>query len=74
MKTILSCPSCQLARINGMICHETGCPDSHLYTRRSCDWCGSEFEPSFRDEHFCDDSCRRSYLGLSEDDSIDRVE
>lgn len=59
----MSCPSCQLVAINGVLCHETGCPDSHLHSARECDWCGCEFEPESRHQRFCDESCAESYHG-----------
>jgi hypothetical protein len=57
----VSCPSCDLLVLNNHICHERGCPDSHLYKIRECDWCGSEFIPECRDQRFCEDSCAQSY-------------
>ena len=33
----MGCPQCELLRINGHLCHETGCPigsQSHLYINR----------------------------------------
>jgi hypothetical protein len=63
----MSCPSCQLATINGVLCHEMGCPDSHLFTARECDWCGAAFEPESQFQRFCDDSCACSFYGLDFD-------
>jgi hypothetical protein len=57
----LRCPSCQLARINGIVCHETGCPDSHLFTTRGCKWCGQTFAPEDKSQRFCSDDCAESY-------------
>jgi hypothetical protein len=57
----MPCQSCQLVTINGIPCHETGCPDSHVGTVRECDWCGSEFEPEERRQRFCSDDCAESF-------------
>ena len=57
----MRCPSCELLAINGTICHEQGCPDSHLFSTRECKWCGSDFKPEDRDQRLCDDSCAESY-------------
>jgi hypothetical protein len=64
--TRLRCPSCELARINGIVCHETGCPDAWRTAVRSCDWCGTEFAPADANQRFCDDSCYASYFGLED--------
>lgn len=56
-----SCDSCQLIRINGIICHEIGCPDSWKDKSRECKWCGADFIPEDRDQHFCEESCAESY-------------
>lgn len=61
-KDIKACPSCCLVTINGVITHEKGCPDSHLFTKRKCIWCGSEFEPKSRDQKFCDPECETACM------------
>ena len=55
------CPSCEAAVINGVYCHETGCPDNHLFVKRECKWCGSLFSPEENGQLFCDESCAESY-------------
>lgn len=68
-KKRLRCDSCQLAVINGTVCHETGCPDSWIDPRtgegkkRECTWCGGQFVPEDKYDKFCDLSCRESYTG-----------
>jgi hypothetical protein len=57
----LRCPSCQLARIQGIVCHETGCPDRHLFTFTSCLWCGQRCKARRDGRRFCSGSCYRSY-------------
>ena len=65
----LSCDQCALAIIQGVPCHEAGCPDSWIDPRtgngyaRECPWCGSQFVPDDRDARFCDDSCAEAYHG-----------
>ena len=61
------CDSCDSLSINGVPCHETGCPESHIDLRtgrpytKECQWCGSDFEPGDRYQDFCDDDCAISY-------------
>lgn len=49
------CPSCEAARINGVFCHEAGCPDSHLFTVRECKECGCDFTPEDQHDYICHD-------------------
>jgi hypothetical protein len=60
----MSCPSCEMLSINGLPCHETGCPDSHIGTVRECDWCGSLFEPEHKRHCCCDEPCCAAFYGL----------
>lgn len=60
-----SCDSCQLVRINGVVCHETGCPDAWKDEIRECEECGSEFKPESRLQYCCDDYCSNAYNGLT---------
>ena len=62
METI-TCDQCNLLMINGVLCHETGCPDSWRFIKKECKWCGSEFEPEHADEGFCSCECIESYYG-----------
>jgi hypothetical protein len=62
------CNSCVALRINGVYCHESGCPDSHLDANGKpkeveCKWCGSMFVPEDRHQLFCEDSCAEAYYG-----------
>jgi len=56
------CPSCEALIINGVYCHEIGCPDSHLFTTKECPWCGRNFFADERGQRFCSDDCAESYL------------
>jgi len=63
----MTCPSCQLMVIQGVICHEHGCPDNHLFTTQECKWCGTEFRPTEkRRDYFCSASCAAAYHGHPE--------
>jgi hypothetical protein len=55
------CISCETVRINGILCHEHGCPDAWKDYTRECKWCGQLFRPETRNQDFCDDDCRESY-------------
>jgi len=59
------CNSCQALRVNGVLCYETGCPDSYKGSVRSCKWCGSKFEPYNKRQEFCGDACYADYFGLN---------
>jgi len=51
------CNSCELLVINGVKCHEQGCPDAWKDYVAECVWCGSEFTPEFKGQRYCDESC-----------------
>jgi len=61
------CKSCEVLVINGVKCHESGCPESYKDEKRVCKWCGYEFIPEDKDQNFCDDSCCCSYWGIDPD-------
>ena len=56
------CQSCEVMNINGINCHEIGCPDSYKDELRICKWCGSEFKPDEMCQPFCDDECESIYF------------
>lgn len=46
------CNSCSPARINGVLCHEGGCPDAWKDKPKECSQCGCTFyHPRFRTCH-----------------------
>ena len=53
--------------INGVVCHETGCPDRGIDPttgkpyHKECRWCGQTFAPDNVEETFCDGDCAESY-------------
>ncbi len=51
------CDSCQLLRINGVVCHETGCPDAWRDHARECRECGVDFQPREREQVHCSKRC-----------------
>ena len=67
------CDSCEAMRINGILCHEHGCPEAHKGTLRVCKWCGSKFEPENATSSFCSQSCYCDFNGI-EDPEEDRME
>jgi hypothetical protein len=53
--------------INGIYCHECGCPNSHLDAKGipykvKCRWCGNEFIPEAH-EDCCTEDCAQAYHG-----------
>jgi hypothetical protein len=55
------CHSCEVLTINGVLCHEIGCPDSYKDEKRSCKWCGADFKPETKDQDCCSHSCSVAY-------------
>jgi hypothetical protein len=55
------CESCEVLYINGVRCHETGCPDEWLDFERECKWCGTVFLPEEKYQYFCCEECAASY-------------
>lgn len=51
------CDACEAVRINGLVCHEQGCPDSWKGVEVSCKWCGTMFIPESRNQWLCDETC-----------------
>lgn len=55
------CNSCVALTINGVYCHEHGCPDAWKDEVRECEWCGTDFKPEGKADVFCSEDCNRSY-------------
>lgn len=55
------CNQCEALTINGVYCHEIGCPVAWQDETRECKWCGFEFEPKHKNQVFCEQSCRDDY-------------
>ncbi len=58
------CEGCQVVRINGLRCHDTGCPVAWKEEVRECKECGGEFEPEAPRQDCCSDGCAAAYRGL----------
>ena len=57
------CNSCEVLYINGLKCHEHGCPESWKDETRTCKWCGSKFKPDDDRQDCCDNECGAAYRG-----------
>jgi len=57
------CQSCEVLRINGVLCHESGCPDAWRDYDRECEECGCDFRPEERDQAFCSPCCAAAHYG-----------
>ena len=57
------CQSCEALMINGVHCHETGCPDAWRDYRRECAECGCDFRPETREQRYCSPCCAASATG-----------
>lgn len=55
------CNSCEQLNINGVNCHETGCPDAWKDQHIKCKWCGLIFLPEEKSQQFCEESCSDAY-------------
>jgi hypothetical protein len=59
------CNSCEVLFINGIKTHELGCPEAFRDYRKECKECGQDFQPDFREQEHCSQSCYQMYLGIS---------
>ena len=71
MTTAYGCEQCEVVMIQGVRCHEHGCPDAWQDENRECSWCGSEFQPEGRWQAFDDDTCYASYNNIDIPDRDD---
>ena len=55
------CDSCEALTINGVLCHESGCPDAWKDELRECKGCGQKFKPEQRDQICCCHVCTVVY-------------
>lgn len=67
------CQSCEALTINGILCHERGCPDAWKDYKQECKWCGSSFVPEERYQEFCDEFCAGAYHGYPDDEDLEEV-
>ena len=61
MRGYTMCDQCEVLTINGVRCHETGCPNAWKDERRECAWCGVEFTPEERHQSCCSPECMNAY-------------
>ena len=72
------CNQCEVVSINGVNCHEAGCPEA-FKVQSTCKCCEGLFVPEFRGDVTCSHSCYVEYWNQScfcedcncEDDMID---
>ena len=62
VKERVMCDQCEAMMINGVLCHEHGCPDAWKEIRE-CRECGREFKPESREDQFCSIHCAVIYRG-----------
>ena len=61
------CDSCEVLYINGVKCHEQGCPDAWKDYERECTECGGKFKPDDKDQLTCDDCYEEENIDYCED-------
>jgi hypothetical protein len=62
-RRVAPCDQCQLASINGLVCHETGCPNEWKVGTVECRNCGRDFHPKEKGQDCCSKSCHRMFWG-----------
>lgn len=62
------CDQCEVLFINGVKCHEHGCPSAYKDEIRECKDCGCDFEPESSRQTFCNDCLNPPVF---DDDDID---
>jgi len=58
------CQQCQIVHINGVKCHEQGCPDAWMDYTRDCKYCGCNFKPESKSQDICSQECADAYWGM----------
>jgi hypothetical protein len=64
LTTAIVCYDCDAAMIQGVFCHESGCPSSWRDVRRECRVCGYGFKPAAQAETVCADCHETDLLDL----------
>jgi hypothetical protein len=67
------CDGCSPARINGVLCHEQGCPEAWRDYAIACRECGCEFLREERYQRTCPDCLREHELQSEEWDFTRRA-
>lgn len=57
------CSSCEAVVINGLLCHEHGCPDTppRWEVESSCGYCGDNFKPEYKGQKYCCSWCEENH-------------
>jgi hypothetical protein len=58
------CDGFRPSMVNGVLCHETGCPEAWKDQERECRWCGRlfySFHPYDGGQQFCSIECEEAY-------------
>ena len=55
------CKHCDALVINGIKCHEIGCPVAWQDSERECKWCGISFKPQEKNQDCCSEECAKIY-------------
>jgi hypothetical protein len=58
------CNSCEIVYVNGVRCHEHGCPEAWRDYSRECTWCGTAFTPETRHQKYCSEDCYNTDNGI----------
>lgn len=64
---VATCDACQMQVIQGLPCHEAGCPEAWADEIRECEWCGSAFMAFTREKEStcCSCCCDAAYYGFA---------
>jgi hypothetical protein len=65
----MNCNQCEMLSINGLACHEIGCPETRTWKCRECD----EVYPRTVDVCLCMEPCNHNPGKLNEDGTADCV-
>lgn len=57
------CQSCEVLNINGMNCHEIGCPEAWRDYAIKCHECQKAFKPKEREQVCCTKRCKKIFEG-----------
>jgi hypothetical protein len=63
------CDGCNPSTVNGVLCHERGCPAGWRDRPIECKWCGAKFSPQYAGQACCDESCRCAFYGMDRSES-----
>lgn len=61
------CPDCEALMIDGVYCHELGCPSAWKDKKIECKNCGTIFTPDEKHQKFCSQECYWSYWGIGDE-------